>query len=742
MSDRLEAAEALLATIEAGQGRINALAQAHLSFRRVVQLTVAARVGASPARLTAEAQADSLDRALGSWRRAYSQALVGGGLQAPLAPRAAPAALAVAAVAAPSPEEPPADATEEDLAAAEPIAMAAVEEVPSELGLPELDEPSAGAPAELEADVDTEEEELSVPLHGDDSSDSDLIEFASPDEVDAAASGAAVAAGVAAGVAAAALAGATASSDEDLADEEEDASEAAPEDESSGVSFPQVDEPTMVGEIPPEIAAAVAERASEPEDDEALDEATAVADSEELDALASEPSLPPEEASSAGIPEHDDNSVLEDDSLFDLDLSAAEGEQPAAEDLDTSPEEDSEATDAASLPPPLPETDEPTDQGPLEEVSLGNLTPLEEELSAPELHSQDLRPLEEASAPLSTAEDTSDPSEEKTTLSDVSDVAAALASMGLAKPGIGGAPQVAGSAPEDDEDDDDEDAPSAQVGLAQPRAVGPSVMPEIKEGPAAPTLGSPRPAAAAIQLMGDGQARTLTDTLELGGAEDTGTAEEESDELEPASDDGGFGLHFEAAEEDEESEAHIPVLSDDPSEIRIESVLDEDAAASPAPDAGATDGFVLAAQAAEGRGDLQAAVLSYGDVLGLDPDRVDAYLARGRCLLELGDYAAAMSDFQHAEDLAPDSPDPLVEMGNLFFARKEYRRGIHYYDQAIELDPTHAMARCRRGICHHYRKDHEQALADLQRAYALDPEIPNIGKYVQMAVKAMRRAGR
>lgn len=740
MSDRLEAAEALLATVEAGQGRINALAQAHLPFRRVVKLTMAARVGGSPARLTAEAQADSLDRALGSWRRAYSQALVGGGRAAPplsRPPSSAPTRQDVVEV--------PLVVEADD---GQPVIAVAVAEEPSEPGLAR---PSAEADEALAEDPDTEEDP-SAPQGPEDSSDSDLIEFASPDEVDAAATSetdlaAGAAAGVAAGVAAAVLA----SSGEAEAPEEAGATEQ----DDAGVSFPQVDEPTMIGEIPPEVAAAVAEAASEPEQDEGLDEATAVADSAELDALASEPSLPPVHDAISQTPPFDDESVIEDDSLFDLDLADAEAEARQAAVVDAEEDEpldegEGEATDAVSEPPFLPETDEPTDQGPLEEVSLGDLAPFEEELSAPELASQDLRPLEEVSIPLGSDlaapaeddEDPDDPANEKTTISDVGGVAAALAAMGLAKPGVAGAARVAGPDEDDEAEDEDALAPTAQVGLSQPRSVSPGVMPEIKEGPAAPTLGAPRPAAAAIQLMGDGQARTLTDTLELGSAEETGAIEEVSDEVEAPAGNGGFGLHFEAAEEEEEDEVHIPELSDDPSEIRIESVLDENAEASPAPDAGATDGFVLAAQAAEGRGDLQAAVVSYGDVLGLDPDRVDAYLARGRCLLELGDYAAAMSDFQHAEDLAPDSPDPLVEMGNLFFARKEYRRGIHYYDQAIELDPTHAMARCRRGICHHYRKDHEQALADLQRAYALDPEIPNIGKYVQMAVKAMRRAGR
>ena len=35
---------------------------------------------------------------------------------------------------------------------------------------------------------------------------------------------------------------------------------------------------------------------------------------------------------------------------------------------------------------------------------------------------------------------------------------------------------------------------------------------------------------------------------------------------------------------------------------------------------------------------------------------------------------------------------------------------------------------------------HQEAFDDLQKAYSLDPEIPNLRKYVQMAVKAMGSA--
>ena len=142
---------------------------------------------------------------------------------------------------------------------------------------------------------------------------------------------------------------------------------------------------------------------------------------------------------------------------------------------------------------------------------------------------------------------------------------------------------------------------------------------------------------------------------------------------------------------------------------------------------------------AAGRSDLAKAIQAYTDVVDLRHDRGDAYIGRGRAYLELGDYSSAMSDFQRAEDLQPDRPDSHVAMGDLYFARKEYRRAIEFYDQAVELDGSHAMARCRRGISHYYRKNYRQAFQDLQRAYSLDPEIPNIRKYVQMAVKKMER---
>ncbi|RME28641.1 MAG: tetratricopeptide repeat protein, partial [Deltaproteobacteria bacterium] len=200
------------------------------------------------------------------------------------------------------------------------------------------------------------------------------------------------------------------------------------------------------------------------------------------------------------------------------------------------------------------------------------------------------------------------------------------------------------------------------------------------------------------------------------------------------------------AEEEPDEDDGVPRLTDDEPLAGMAGFHDLDAELALEPveavDEDLYRQFLQQARDAERRGDLAGAIVSYGDAIDLAPDRLEPLLGRGRAHLELGDYSAAMSDFQRAEDLAPGSAEPLVEMGNLYFARKEYRRAIEFYDQALELDGSLAMARCRRGICHHYRRNHRAAFQDLQKAYALDPDIPNIRKYVQMAVKAMERERR
>jgi len=136
-------------------------------------------------------------------------------------------------------------------------------------------------------------------------------------------------------------------------------------------------------------------------------------------------------------------------------------------------------------------------------------------------------------------------------------------------------------------------------------------------------------------------------------------------------------------------------------------------------------------------GDSDKALEIYTDLLHETPSFVPAWLARGRCHLDRADWTAAISDFRKAEDLAPRSPEPYLAMGDLFVARKEYASALQRFDEALAHDVNHAMARFRRGVTHFYQSNHRQAFLDLQRAYNLDPEIPNIRRFVQLAVRKL-----
>ncbi len=266
---------------------------------------------------------------------------------------------------------------------------------------------------------------------------------------------------------------------------------------------------------------------------------------------------------------------------------------------------------------------------------------------------------------------------------------------------------------------------------ASAEGTGPRVV--EGEAPAPEPLG-----AAAIQILGIGKARTLSQTLEL-----EGTGEEPAGEEWGEQDDGGDGdLAVSFQEPAEQKHVRVPQLTDAPATptagpglLTAEGIISTEAP--PDTRSGIASGPLRAmlaeADEAARRGKLKEAVVLYGDVLEHDPELLPAWLGRGRSLVDLSDYAAAMSDFTRAEDVAPDDPMPPYEMGNLFFARKEYGKSIGYYDTALQADPNHAPSLARRGSAHLQRKDPALALADLQKAEKLDPTIPGIGRQVQLA---------
>ncbi|MDG1481201.1 MAG: tetratricopeptide repeat protein [Myxococcota bacterium] len=268
---------------------------------------------------------------------------------------------------------------------------------------------------------------------------------------------------------------------------------------------------------------------------------------------------------------------------------------------------------------------------------------------------------------------------------------------------------------------------------APPRAIS-ARMPLLDEPEEDDELEQPR--GAAIQLLGTGQARTLGHTLELESAEEEDDFADEWDSDEDSEEVISTGELSISFEEEYEDEPIIPQLTESPSvspatpeAVRYEDQIDEDDIAR----------GLAQAREVEAHGDLQNAIILYGDVIDLDPTSAEARMGRGRCTMELGDYAAAISDFQRAEDLNPTSAEPAQGMGDLFYARKDYSRAIEFYTQAINLDAAQVLARVRRGMCFYYKKNNQKALVDLERAYAMDPTIPGLSASISQVSKAIHR---
>ena len=144
------------------------------------------------------------------------------------------------------------------------------------------------------------------------------------------------------------------------------------------------------------------------------------------------------------------------------------------------------------------------------------------------------------------------------------------------------------------------------------------------------------------------------------------------------------------------------------------------------------------ADEATAQGDFLGARTHLTRVLAARPSAA-AHLARGRIHLTLGDYDDAMADFMRAEDLEPTNPEPIVAIGDLFYHHKDHARAIYHYTVALDLDPRIATARFHRGLCHFQLHQDEEALRDFRRAQSEDPDLPAVGRYVELAA---RRAGR
>ena len=154
------------------------------------------------------------------------------------------------------------------------------------------------------------------------------------------------------------------------------------------------------------------------------------------------------------------------------------------------------------------------------------------------------------------------------------------------------------------------------------------------------------------------------------------------------------------------------------------------------------------------------ALVSFSRAIEQDPEKIIAYIRRGRLYSQNGDFARALADFDKAIELEAGStagteqskaaskrvkdsstadiqsdPRPwfenfrpgaaYIDRGRAFIQQDDNDRAIADFTKAIELDPEGANAYNLRGVAYTAKLDYDRAIADFDKAIQFDPLLNN-----------------
>jgi len=141
------------------------------------------------------------------------------------------------------------------------------------------------------------------------------------------------------------------------------------------------------------------------------------------------------------------------------------------------------------------------------------------------------------------------------------------------------------------------------------------------------------------------------------------------------------------------------------------------------PVAGTVDPEVLVskARALLGKGEFDAAVASFTEMLRSNPRLADAYFWRGRAFLEKGFPDSAAADFAQAICLKRDDAPSEVycQLAQAHLLLKKNYLAVEEATEAIRRRPDYALAYYHRGLIYLKDREYQRAAADFSEAVAL-----------------------
>ena len=120
------------------------------------------------------------------------------------------------------------------------------------------------------------------------------------------------------------------------------------------------------------------------------------------------------------------------------------------------------------------------------------------------------------------------------------------------------------------------------------------------------------------------------------------------------------------------------------------------------------------------KGDQDAAIADYDEVIRLDPKNASAYNNRGSAKNDKGESEAALADFNAAIKQNVRYASAYFNRGNALAARGEAEPALKDYDGALKYDRRNVNARIARGALLLAAGQTAKARADMRQAVALD----------------------
>ncbi len=149
--------------------------------------------------------------------------------------------------------------------------------------------------------------------------------------------------------------------------------------------------------------------------------------------------------------------------------------------------------------------------------------------------------------------------------------------------------------------------------------------------------------------------------------------------------------------------------------------------------------LVEAARNAQGRGEFDAAVNAWREVLNRQPEHAEALRSLGSLLARQGEFAEGTTLLERSIALMPGSAAAWTDLGNAYWLADRRNDAERAYRQAVAIDNNVAGAHMNLGLLCLDASRKDQALASFQRAYKTEPRRPEVLNHiVQLLIEGGR----